>query len=149
MIVLKYNTLFMLNHKFEGWHRIYTDGSMTKNGSGAAFYDPILNIKDSVMFVNTSYNSVMLLELFAISEALPHIIDKGLRKAILLLDSRSVLQHVTRCASGHKVAVKAYKILYKVRVLMCGGASLRMQWIPSHVGVAGNEVADSLAKEGI
>ncbi|KOB68371.1 Non-LTR retrotransposon CATS [Operophtera brumata] len=78
-----------------------------------------------------------------------HVIGAGLKKVVILSDSRSALQHVARCASGFRGASIAYTILNKVLVLISQGASLRLQWIPSHVGLRGNEVADTLAREAI
>jgi ribonuclease HI len=79
----------------------------------------------------------MYVELFAISEALTYVISASLKKVVILSDSKSALQHI------------AYKILDKVLVLVDGGVVLGLQWIPSHIGVHGNEEADKLARDAI
>uniref|UniRef100_A0A2A4JBT8 RNase H type-1 domain-containing protein n=1 Tax=Heliothis virescens TaxID=7102 RepID=A0A2A4JBT8_HELVI len=61
-------------------------------------------------------------------------------------DSKSSLQHLARCASGRRGVSIAYVILSKIDELIRKDVTLRLQWVPSHIGIQGNEKADMLAK---
>lgn len=50
----------MLNNKYSGWHSIYTDGSQTKDGSGAAYYVPSQNIRESFNIVNEQHTNCIV-----------------------------------------------------------------------------------------
>ena len=146
--LLKYCTLKMLAFSYEGWYKLYTDGSKTINGLGAAFYDPSHNLKQK--FKITSNVSIMSAELLAISEALSYVTNNvQSKKVVILSDSKSALQHLARCASGQRGVPIAYVIIRKILHFIGVGVSLRLQWIPAHIGLSGNEEVDSLAKEAI
>lgn len=146
--IMKYNSLCMINSKYRNWHKLYTDGSKTSGGSGAAYYDPSRNVKETYKIVSENI-CIMSVELLAISEALSYIITSDMGDVVVFTDSRSSLQHIARCASGVRGVSVAYAILKKVLFLLRKGVNLRLQWIPAHIGIRGNEVADELAKEAI
>ena len=58
------------------------------------------------------------------------------KMAVLLVDSKSVIQTV---ASNKQATNQIVKEARKTTVF---------QWVPSHVGIQGNETADLLAKKG-
>lgn len=144
--VLKSLTLFMINDKYKDWHKLYTDGSKIGDSAGAAYYDPSRNVKESFK-VTSEHNTIMSVELFAISESLSYAATLDLSKLVIMTDSRSALQHIAHCVSGASGASVAYGIIRKVLSLRNKGVDLRLQWVPSHVGLQGNEEADKLAKE--
>ncbi|XP_073946529.1 uncharacterized protein [Choristoneura fumiferana] len=148
---LKANVISELKQKYKGWHVLYTDGSKSSSGRGAAFYDPIgsLDNQDYNIFKVIGNVSVMTVELIAISSAISYIQDKGIRKAVIYTDSKSALQHLARSVSGHRGVPVAYEILDKVIRLQLNEINLRLQWVPAHIGLRGNEEADHLAKKGI
>lgn len=146
--VLKYNTLHMLHNKYAGCLKVYTDGSKTCDGIGAAYYNPSHDVKECFKIVS-NIESIMMVELFAISEAVTYIETLGHKNAVILTDSKSALQHVARCASGIRGASIAYAILEKILKLNANDTSLRLQWIPSHVGIRGNEEVDKMARDAI
>lgn len=128
------------------WTHIYTDGSATeatKNGGGGV----LIKYKDgaSTLAVPTgAYSTNYKAEAEALRTAAQdatnnlHRIDQ---KVVIFTDALSVLQALK----------KPYKDLNQ---LSCALSSLSvhkevvLQWIPAHCGVAGNETADRLAKEG-
>lgn len=147
---IKAEALKEIYSKYHDYYRIYTDGSKSAKGSGAAFYDPLNSDSTNTYYKINNYVSVMSLELFAISEALSYILSINFnRKTVICVDSKSALQHIARCVSGCRGAPIAYEILDKICKLSKKGVDLRLQWVPSHIGIKGNEEADRLAKLGI
>ncbi|CAH2105151.1 unnamed protein product [Euphydryas editha] len=143
---LKFNTIYELNEIYSGWHFIYTDGSKTCNGVGAAYYDP-LNKSHGIYKMN-NYVSVMTAELFAIYEALKYISTLNVSKIVICTDSKSALQNLFKCVyHGKNGLAISYLILSKIQAFKRCQKHVIMQWIPSHVGLSGNEEADKLAKE--
>lgn len=146
--VLKYEVTKELCSKYYGWFTIFTDGSKGVEGRGAAYYIPSVDV-DSLnnnFFKINKPASIMTLELVAISEALTYVLNCQNRSTVICTDSKSSLQHIARCASGHRGVSVAYDILSKIDELIQKGVQLRLQWVPSHIGIQGNEKADMLAK---
>ncbi|GFW15972.1 RNase H domain-containing protein [Trichonephila clavipes] len=124
---------------------IYTDGSKdesNRTGSGA-FIDK-LSIRLSRR--NPENCTVLSSELIAIDEGLKSILNRTDFSTIwILTDSRSAILHLqdwTRLDDlGSIRIINKLKAIAKYR-------DVHFQWIPSHVNVLGNEVADFLAKRG-
>ncbi|XP_045780561.1 uncharacterized protein LOC123877742 [Maniola jurtina] len=143
---LKYLVINELQEKYKSWVHIYTDGSKNNMGLGAAFCH--LGERKSVMFKTNQQICIMTMELVAISEALKYISGLSGQYFVIFSDSRSALQHLARCASGYSrglpIAFEILKQIYDFRHI-----NLRLQWVPSHIGLRGNEEADKLAKSAI
>ncbi|XP_071043369.1 uncharacterized protein [Parasteatoda tepidariorum] len=109
--------------------QVYTDGSRTKDRTGS----------DSC--------SVFRSELIAIKEGLDAILpyDSDYGELWILSDSRSALQHRSSWSSASDET--SISILLKMRKIS-QPHDIHLQWIPSHVNIGGNEIADRLAKEG-
>lgn len=135
----------MCTSEYEGFYKIFTDGSKDKNGCGAAVYDPQLNLH--VKFKISSTLSIMHIELLAIAEALSYIRSIAGNNFVLFTDSKSALYHVARCSSTFRGFPIAYTILNLVYELQNLSKKIFMQWIPSHCGIVGNERVDILAKQ--
>lgn len=142
---LKCDIIKEINDKYYGWNKYFTDGSMSKGSRGAAYFD--VNRNDSKMFKIYDNVSIMTLELIAILEALnaAHIFNDSF--VVIFTDSKSALQHLAQCASGRSRGVTvAYVILNVIHSIIDNGVNLKLQWVPSHIGLKGNEEADRLAK---
>ncbi|KAG6458727.1 hypothetical protein O3G_MSEX011001 [Manduca sexta] len=148
---LKFDIIIELSEKYHDWHVIYTDGSKSDHGQGAAYYDSsaLAGSNRQGIFKIIGCVSIMYLELIAISEALSYIIIRKSRKVVICSDSKSALLHIARCASECRGTSIAYVILSKIFDILAAGIELKLQWIPSHIGLRGNEKADCRAKQGI
>ncbi|CAG9569775.1 unnamed protein product [Danaus chrysippus] len=146
---LKRLTEDMIDIQFSDYIKIYTDGSKTRDGSSCAFYD-IATDFGAKFLIENSCIPIMGVELIAIKEAMHYIESTSYHKIVILTDSKSSLQHLLRSARGGCVGRnEAYLVIKCIYRLIRNGVEVRLQWIPSHVGVRGNEVADSLASKAL
>ncbi|CAH2094223.1 unnamed protein product [Euphydryas editha] len=133
--------------KYVHYYKIYTDGSKDFEPAGAAFFDE--QIGTGCKFKISANVSIMYLELFAILEALSYVATIDENNIVIFTDSKSSLQHLARCTSTFRGTPIAYEILKLLQHYNYICKNVRLQWIPSHVGITGNEKADQLAKEAI
>ncbi|GFV85470.1 RNase H domain-containing protein [Trichonephila clavipes] len=105
---------------------MYTDGSkLGSDSSGSGIYISFRDQEIKIQRKNLDFYSVFRSKLIAILEgpnsieSLPQLCDIW-----IFSESRSAIQHL---GNWHKI---------------------HFQWIPSRVDIAGNEIADSLAKAG-
>lgn len=112
---------------------------LSDDGRGVAFYDCSLN--HYCMFKITSEVSVMSLELFGISEALTYALSKNIKKIVIFSDSKSALQSIIRCGMGNRGVSITYTILGKNNKCLKSDTEVRLQWVPSHIGLFGNKEA--------
>jgi ribonuclease HI len=138
------NLIQELYVKYKGWHKIYTDGSKSDNGLGVGIYDQTLNYRISNKI--DSVISIMTLELIAIDQALAYALNHNFNKIVIFTDSKSSLQHLARCASGCRGTSIAYKIIRKLNSISKRHFDFKLQWVPAHVGLRGNEEADRISK---
>lgn len=89
----------------------------------------------------------MYVELLAISEALSYANSINYHNLVILTDSKSALQHIARCTSTIRGTPIAYIIIKQLLELQRKSKIIKLQWIPSHVGIIGNEIVDDLAKK--
>ncbi|GBN42017.1 Replication factor C subunit 3 [Araneus ventricosus] len=85
-------------------------------------------------------------ELLAIEAGLEAILNENNYRAVWILsDSRSSIQHLKDWNNvGDRTSISILKLLRHIGV----DHEVHLQWIPSHVDIYGNEVADNLAKQG-
>ena len=124
---------------------IYTDGSVNNSTVGAAFTIPDLNVEKRY---NLSQVNIFTAELLAISMALEFINDMPVtpRSIVILTDSQSSLATLSNDnRSTREDIVKEIGVL--IHQIKLKGTEVILQWIPSHIGIPGNETADRLARE--
>ncbi len=126
---------------------VYTDGSCLQDQVGAAY--TVTYNKEEIAHASFHINpeaTVFQAEIAAIEEAALDIprFTQTCRKVVFFTDSQAALK---------ALAANCYKSRHVwncVRSLMrlCDGRKVELKWIKAHVGHAGNERADQLAKIG-
>jgi ribonuclease HI len=135
-------------HEYQNHLQIFTDGSKQMDGHvGCAFAIPALKITKKYRLENDV--SIFSAELQAIYLALDYLSNvrpttEG-RKIVILTDSRSALEALQNCGSNRRNTIEKSNFL--IHQLIQTGSEVTLAWIPSHMGIRGNEMADTAAKE--
>ncbi|GBM84160.1 hypothetical protein AVEN_31233-1 [Araneus ventricosus] len=127
--------------------KVYTDGSRNDSDcTGSGIYIKTHNKELKIQRRNPAFCSVFRSELIAIDEGLDSLSSFSCSNEIwILTDSRGSIQHL---ANWHRVRDNiGMNILNKLKSLSVS-YRIHLQWIPSHVNIEGNEIADALAKAG-
>ena len=137
-----------LSEKYQYYLKVFTDGSMSETGdSGFGFYIPALDVKKS-FYIGKKF-SIFTAELYAILMALHCICNTkyDLYQILICVDSMSVLNVLQSwdCRTRPDIV---FEIKFLVHTLKSRGLHIVFTWVPSHVNIFGNEVADKLAKQG-
>lgn len=125
---------------------IFTDGSKTEEGVGAAF---VVRIGGRVTFTWASSLirecTVFQAELAAIGEALAWINQQNPTGEVTILsDSQSSLKAIAKFRQSNSTIQKIQNLLHRLNT---PDRPIRIAWIKGHAGNIGNEQADSLARE--
>ena len=129
--------------------KIYTDGSKYADSTTAAMWVPSLDLEDSWKLDWGKTRSIMGAEIFAINRALHWLLlNQPLiqgQDVVILSDSKSGIMALQN-HHHRSYSFATNQILNLASILKDNEVNLAIQWIPSHVGLAGNEKADALAK---
>ena len=125
---------------------VYTDGSMTTEGVGAAFVVPQLS--NLIRKYQLPHVSIFTAELVAILMALNFFNDlcQPQMAVSVFSDTLSALQAVKHNSQSSREDV-VKEIVVVCHQLITRGTDIVLQWVPSHVGVPGNDSADRAAKQ--
>ncbi|XP_053403119.1 uncharacterized protein LOC128558251 [Mercenaria mercenaria] len=136
---------------YRSHYHIYTDGSKnpSENKAGAAFvvFDPYSKEICSSALKLDPRVSIFTCEATAIQHALKWIPENMPRNIAIFTDSLSVLQSINTGRS-HSRSDIIVDIIHKISHLSKIGIHVSLIWVPSHVGIMGNERVDQLAKQG-
>ncbi|GFV07663.1 RNase H domain-containing protein [Trichonephila clavipes] len=126
---------------------MYTDGSkLGSNCSGSGIYISFRDQEIKIQRKNLDSCSVFCSELVAILEGLNFIESlPQLQDIWIFSDSRSAIQCL---ANWHNMRDRTGTDILKMLERLSLSHQIHFQWIPSHVNIAGNEIADSLARAG-
>ena len=135
----------LINNQYNHCICVYTDGSMTTEGVGAAFVVPQLS--NLIRKYQLPHVSIFTAELVAILMALNFFNDlyQPPMAVSVFSDSLSALQAIKHNSQSSREDVK--EIVVVCHQLITRGTDIVLQWVPSHVGVPGNESADRAAKQ--
>lgn len=128
------------NHlKNNDWRFIYTDGTKSQNNIPAY---AIVDEEGRKLILGTLFenSSVFSAESCAIYQAIRFILtDK--KKTVIFTDSLSVIKSISNPFNS------SWNIIVKIRdCLIANPNIIKIHWVPSHVGIVGNEKADIAAK---
>ncbi|KAG6459582.1 hypothetical protein O3G_MSEX011460 [Manduca sexta] len=140
----------ILKTDWQDWLHIYTDASKMEGSVsvGAAVWIPRYRI--TLCFSCPSTWTIFSGEAIALLEAIKFVGSHKVPKTIIFSDSYSCLQDLLkipfRTRDNFIITLKIREQLLKSLTL---GLDIRFAWIPSHCGIAGNEVVDSQARDAI
>ncbi|UYV75618.1 hypothetical protein LAZ67_13000764 [Cordylochernes scorpioides] len=123
---------------------IYTDGSKSDDGVGAGWCLYSRNIsllKKS--YILREENSVFQAECLAIYKALEWFLEQPHQSITLASDSLSSLESL---ASPYTKSWSVMRNKILVNNIINSGKTVSFHWVKAHVGLEGNEMADSLAR---
>ena len=121
---------------------IYTDGSKDNDRVGCAAIINNISIKQRL----PSNASIFTAEIKAIDLALDAIAESDDDHFIIFSDSLSVLLSLENKKLDNPLVVN---LLHKLHLLSIAHKTIFFCWIPSHIGIRGNEAADVAAKESL
>ena len=126
---------------------IYTDGSKSDDGRvGCAFHVPSQKISKNYRLTDNA--SVYTSELMAINLCLKWASTQADRDIAIFSDSLSALKSIQELHSNSRPNL-LFEVLTLLRLFHHNGRSVKLIWIPSHVGLLGNEVVDQAAKDAL
>ena len=129
------------------WTQIYTDGSAVdavKRGGAGIFFRFPGGGEEKISLATGLYSTNFKAEALAIQTAAT-IAKNNLHTShhvVILTDALSVLQALQTTKD------KELNDLFSAISPSCQDHTLVLQWIPSHCNIRGNDMADTLAKEG-
>lgn len=122
----------------EDWEFVYTDGSKSDTSTTFAVTNR-LGVTIAVYSL-PSYCSVFTAEAAALLEAVLFA-SHNLKKPVICCDSKSAIEAVFNQSNDTPIITKIRNILYQFM------NHIKIMWVPAHIGIQGNEIADRRAKE--
>jgi len=124
---------------------IFTDGSMIDSNCGSGF---VINWENKTRFglsYNGKYHTVFLSEVRAISLAIEKFLaEKIVTKTVnIFSDCQSAIAAILGRKSGSREVQQCWNFLKNLD----DSYKWSLSWVKAHVGISGNETADSLAKK--
>jgi ribonuclease HI len=140
--------LEFLNTTAKNSVKIYTDGSKQSDGrTGTAFCSHDLNIAICTRPPNTY--SIFSAEAIAVLNALQYVLQHKITQSVLICtDSQSLLKALTNPKSNDSNHFIIADIRTLLQDLSKNGQQAHLIWVPSHIGLKGNDNADKLALLG-
>nr|XP_029722735.1 uncharacterized protein LOC115263670 [Aedes albopictus] len=139
---MKQLVLFTMNNKYRGRRRIFTDASKEGERCGVGIY--LESCKRRHYYRLEQESSITAAEMTAIKVAISFVEQMELHNCVIYTDSKSacmILEDSMDEKAGSTIVAEILRIAHRF--------GTAIQWIPSHVEVEGNEIADKLAKLGL
>ena len=129
-----------IRDRYRDYIPVYTDGSRDGNYVACATVFP----SDTTFFMRLPNSaSIFTAEIWAIIKVLEEIKNNYASKFIIFSDSLSCFQALLYMKLEHPLIGTA---IGKCVFLNIANKNIILCWVPSHVGIRGNENADSAAK---
>ena len=135
------NEFLEIKSNYKHYLSIYTDGSKPDEKVACSVISP--NFTDSIRLPDNS--SIFTAEAKAIDIALYHIRDQSEKQFIIYSDSLSVLKSLKDLHHRNPLIQQIFKKYYYLTV----SKEIVFCWLPSHVNIRGNELADLEAKSAL
>lgn len=139
--VLKQMVLGLLNGRYRSHAKVYTDASKNNESCGIGVYIEPGNRRLAWKLKHET--AIMTAEIVAISMAIKEIVKTNLRNVVILTDSLSSCTVLENSQYNEWRSTMIDEILQG-----CLSHNIEIQWIPSHIDLEGNDIADYLAKKG-
>ena len=136
----------LVHARYPGSVILFSDGArgLVTEWVRACFCVPASGYRFGVRL--SDFTSALSAELYAVFCALKNIFRLQVPSAVIFTDSLFSLYHLRDRLSSFRVSPFAYKILHLAALIRERGGSVGFAWVLSHAGIAGNELADSVAK---
>lgn len=136
-----YRTLFLEQMDLYNEHLvIYTDGSKSDNGTGAAI---VIGV-DSFFWILNQESSILNAELYAIWQALLYFSQSSFEKCLVCTDSLTATLSTKNRFSANEWVVCIQELLTHLYSMQ---RTISIMWIPGHTDIPGNTEADLVAKK--
>lgn len=136
----------LISTKYYNHEKIFTDGSKSDLVVGCAAV-PVPQDLDEMAMRLPDDASIFTAEASALDMALSTICKSSKPAFVILSDS---LSSCLQALQAHETLdPRILKLKIKYNSLTLKGKSIAFAWIPSHVGIDGNDMADGLAKESL
>lgn len=123
----------------------YTDASLNNDKVGIGIY--LQKTQEQICFKINQSVSIKTAEIVAIMSAIKLLLRMEERNFIIYTDSLSSC--IALRNTIHKSSDKYYENVIMQIANQHQECSITIQWVPAHIGIAGNETADLLAKSAI
>lgn len=134
---LKTDALFELQ-KYSNFAKIYTDGSKIEERVGYGVWSTEKEANGRLK----NHSSIFTAEMYAIQKAIRIIETSNGANFLIVSDSLSCLRALENFDSKDTLTNEVKQMIAKTT------KNVEFLWVPSHVGIQGNEKADELAKNG-
>ena len=129
--------------RYDGFCKLYTDGSKSNEQTASAYYTSF----GTRAFRISNNASIFSAEIEAIRAVLNYIKVSWLDKFVIFSDSKSVLESIELQDSSNPLIIDMLQTVYKL--INKQKKVIEFCWVPSHVGIQGNEEADAAAKAAL
>ncbi|GFT05727.1 putative non-ltr rnase hi domain of reverse transcriptase [Nephila pilipes] len=134
------------NYPEPHWTRIFTNGSQINQTFGAGVFSQLFSLYAPVRNLVTNFKAEVYAIHLALKNSILRINSDCLFRVVIFVDSSAAIQAIS---INHYSETQIITHIKKdINILRDKSIQIVFQWIPSHVGIYGNEEVDRLAKRG-
>ena len=138
----------IINDNYFDYQHIYTDGSKNPDNGKVGFATVVVHPHNIIISSRINdHLSIYTAEFLAIIKAMEWIRENKTSKTVIFSDSLSSLQSI---AHNKSIRPDLLNQLYRIhQTLIDNHQKVIIEWVPAHIGLAGNEIADHHAKQSL